>query len=230
MFRSHSSSSAAQSGRGLCQLMIAVTAFAALAGCANMDERQRGTAGGAAIGAVAGAVLSSATGGKAGTGAVVGGALGAVAGNVWSRHMEDKRRAMEQATQGTGVEVTRTADNQLKLEVPSDISFATNSAVVEPRLRPVLDGFANGLNSGPTTVVRVIGHTDNTGSDAINDPLSLRRAESVRNYLVDRGVRGDRVEVAGRGSREPLVSNDTAESRAKNRRVEIFLREPQQGG
>ena len=144
--------------------------------------------------------------------------------------MEDKRRAMEQATQGTGVEVTRTADNQLKLDVPSDISFATNSAAVEPRLRPVLDAFANGLNNNPSpTMVRVVGHTDNTGSDAINDPLSLRRAESVRGYLADRGVRSDRIEVAGRGSREPLVSNDTAESRAKNRRVEIFLREPQQG-
>ncbi|MBB3193047.1 OmpA family protein [Roseateles terrae] len=207
----------------------AAVMLALLAGCANMDERQRGTAGGAAIGAAAGAVLSSATGGKAGTGALVGGALGAVAGNIWSRRMEEKRQAMEQATQGTGVEVTRTADNQLKLDVPSDISFATNSAAVEPRLRPVLDGFANGLGSGPATVVRIIGHTDNTGSDAINDPLSLRRAESVRNYLIDRGVPGNRVEVAGRGSREPLVSNDTAENRARNRRVEIFLREPQQG-
>lgn len=212
------------------RLAAAALAAAVLAGCANMDERQRGTAGGAAIGAVSGAVISSATGGKAGTGALIGGALGAVAGNVWSRHMEDKRRAMEQATQGTGVEVTRTADNQLKLDVPSDISFATNSAAIEPRLRPVLDAFANGLNSNPSpTMVRVVGHTDNTGSDAINDPLSLRRAESVRGYLADRGVRSDRVEVAGRGSREPLVSNDTAESRAKNRRVEIFLREPQQG-
>ena len=94
----------------------------------------------------------------------------------------------------------------------------------------MLDAFANGLNNNPSpTMVRVVGHTDNTGSDAINDPLSLRRAESVRGYLADRGVRSDRIEVAGRGSREPLVSNDTAESRAKNRRVEIFLREPQQG-
>lgn len=212
------------------QAVLALAAVGLLAGCANMDERQRGTAGGAAIGAVAGAVVSSATGGKAGTGAVIGGALGAVAGNVWSRNMEEKRRAMEQATQGTGVEVTRTADNQLKLDVPSDISFATNSATLEPRLRPVLDAFANGLHSGQPSVVRVVGHTDNTGSDAINDPLSLRRAESVRSYLVDRGVRGDRVEVAGRGSREPLFSNDSAEHRAKNRRVEIFLREPQSGG
>jgi outer membrane protein OmpA-like peptidoglycan-associated protein len=76
-------------------------------------------------------------------------------------------------------------------------------------------------------IVRIVGHTDSTGSDAVNDPLSLRRAESVRNYLSDRGVGAGRIEVAGRGSREPVASNDTAEGRAKNRRVEIFLREPQ---
>jgi outer membrane protein OmpA-like peptidoglycan-associated protein len=150
-----------------------------------------------------------------------------VAGNLWSKNMEDKKRAMEKATQGTGVEVTRTTDNQLKLEVPSDISFAVNSAALEPRLRPVLDAFASGLGGQPNMMVRVVGHTDSTGSDAINDPLSLRRAESVRDYLQDRGVGANRVEVLGRGSREPVAGNDSAEGRAKNRRVEIFLREPQ---
>jgi len=208
-------------------LISGVCALAVLSGCANMDERQRGTATGAAVGAAAGAVLGSATSGKAGTGAVIGGAIGAVAGNLWSKNMEDKKRAMEKATQGTGVEVTRTTDNQLKLEVPSDISFAVNSAALEPRLRPVLDAFASGLGGQPNTLVRVVGHTDSSGSDAINDPLSLRRAESVRDYLQDRGVGANRVEVAGRGSREPVAGNDSAEGRAKNRRVEIFLREPQ---
>ena len=78
--------------------------------------------------------------------------------------------------------------------------------------------------------MRVVGHTDNTGSDAINEPLSLRRAESVRGYLEDRGIKADRIEVAGRGSREPVVANDSAEDRARNRRVEIFLREPKSSG
>jgi outer membrane protein OmpA-like peptidoglycan-associated protein len=206
---------------------IIAVAVAALAGCAGMTEEQRGTATGAAIGAATGAVIGSATGGKAATGAVIGGALGAVAGNVWSKNMEEKRRAMEQSTQGTGVAVTRTPDNQLKLEVPSDVSFAVGSATIDPRLRPVLDSFASGLGGQPNMLVRVVGHTDSSGSDAINDPLSLRRAESVRNYLEDRGVSASRIEVAGRGSREPVASNDTAEGRAKNRRVEIFLREPQ---
>ena len=201
-----------------------------LCACADMSESERTTAQGAAIGAVAGAILSSATGGHAGTGAVLGGAVGAVGGNLWSRRMADKQRAMEQATQGTGVEVTRTADDQLKLQVPSDISFAVGSATLEPRLRPVLDAFASGLDRDPQMLVRVVGHTDNTGSDAINEPLSLRRAESVRSYLEDRGIRGDRIAVAGRGSREPVATNTTAEDRARNRRVEIFLRDTQRSG
>ena len=207
------------------------TALALLAsGCENMSETERRTAQGAAIGAVAGAVLSSATGGRAGTGAAVGAAAGAIGGNLWGRRMAEKQRAMEQATAGTGVEVSRTADNQLKLQVPSDVSFATGSAAIEPRLRPVLEAFAHGLEAERDLRVRIVGHTDSTGSDAINDPLSLRRAESVRAYLEDRGIRAERIDVAGRGSREPVASNDTPEDRARNRRVEIFLREPQAGG
>lgn len=203
---------------------IVLAGAIALAGCETMDERQRGTAQGAAIGAVAGAVIGKATGGKAGTGAVAGAAVGAIAGNLWSKRMQDKQRAMEQATQGTGIEVARTEDNQLKVNVPSDISFAVGRADLQPGLRPVLDQFAQGLDA--TTVVRIVGHTDSTGSDAINDPLSLERARTVSNYLQDRGVPASRLEIAGRGSREPAADNTTPEGRAQNRRVEIFLREP----
>jgi outer membrane protein OmpA-like peptidoglycan-associated protein len=204
--------------------VVAVVAVS-LAGCETMSEREKGTAQGAAIGAVAGALIGKATGGKAGTGAVAGAAVGAIAGNLWSRRMEDKRRAMEQATAGTGIEVSRTADNQLKVNVPSDLSFDTGRADLKPGLRPVLDQFAQGLDA--TTQVVIVGHTDSTGSDAINNPLSLQRAQTVRDYLAVRGVPGGRMEIAGRGSREPLADNATEAGRAKNRRVEIFLREPQ---
>jgi outer membrane protein OmpA-like peptidoglycan-associated protein len=207
------------------RLLVAVLACAALAGCANMSETEKGTATGAAIGAAAGAVLGSATGGKAGTGAVIGGAIGAVAGNVWSKKMEDKRVAMERATQGTGIEVARTPDNQLKVNVPSDLSFDTGRADLKPALRPVLDQFAQGLDA--TLQVLIVGHTDSTGSDAINEPLSLQRAQTVRDYLYSRGVPAARLEVAGRAAREPVAENTSDAGRAKNRRVEIFLREPQ---
>lgn len=209
--------------------VAAASSLLLLAACADMSDEQRRTATGAAIGAATGAVISSSTGGKAGTGAVIGGVLGAVAGNVWSRHMEEQKRAMERATEGTGVEVTRTADNQLKLNVPSDVSFDVGRADIKPELRSVLDQFANGLKAQPATLVRVVGHTDSTGSDAINNPLSRERAESVKGYLEDRGVSGSRIEAVGRGEREPIADNATAEGRAKNRRVEIFLREPGQG-
>jgi len=193
------------------------------AACADMNDTQRHTAEGAGIGAVAGAVVGSATGGRAGTGALIGGALGAVAGNVWSHRMEEKKRALEQATQGTGMEVSRTADNQIKLNVPADVSFDVGRADVIPELRQVLDQFAQGLQDQPTTHVRIIGHADATGSEEVNNQLSAQRAVSVRNYLVDRGVNGARIETVGRGSHEPIASNDTAQGRARNRRVEIFL-------
>lgn len=211
-------------------LMIsALSSATLLGGCANMDETQRGTAQGAAIGAVAGAVIGQVAGKNAAAGAAIGGIAGAVAGNVWSKRMQAQREAMEQATRGTDVEVTRTADNQLKVNIPNDISFATGSAAIKPELRSVLETFASGLSKDAAGMhVRIVGHTDSTGSEAINNPLSRERAESVKNFLVDRGVPASRVETAGRGEREPIASNETAEGRARNRRVEIFLRDPEQ--
>lgn len=210
-------------------LAAALMVSLALVGCENMSTGQN-TAAGAGIGALAGAALAAATKNDAAVGAVAGAAIGAVAGNVWSRNMEEKRRAMEAATAGTGVEVSRTADNQLKLNIPSDISFATGRSDIRPELRGVLDQFAQGLQSQPGMIVRIVGHTDSTGSDAVNNPLSFARANSVKAYLGDRGLSANRVETDGRGSREPIADNATTDGRSKNRRVEIFLREPNPQG
>ena len=201
------------------------TAIAVLlaTGCAEMSDTQRRTAIGAGAGALGGAAIGAMTGGKAGTGAVIGAGVGALGTYIWSQNMEKQKQEMQAATQGTGVTVTQTADNQLKLDIPSDISFATNRADIQPSFRPILDRFAEGLRNNPNADVRIIGHTDSTGSDAINNPLSLDRAESTRNYLTARGVSGARIQVEGRGSREPIASNDSSEGRARNRRVEIFM-------
>ncbi len=212
----------------LSRVSAVVVACALATGCANMSERQKGTAVGAGVGAGVGAAVGAVTGGKAGTGALIGGAVGAIAGNLWSKRMEDKRKSMEQATQGTGIAVERTTDNQLKVNVPSDISFDTGRANVKPELRPVLDQFASGLDQ--TMIVRIVGHTDSTGSDAINNPLSVERAQSVRDYLAGRGILPTRIETSGRGSVEPIADNGTDAGRAKNRRVEIYLREPEAKG
>lgn len=206
-------------------VLAASMAALAMAGCAdmnlgNMSQTQRGTAVGAGVGALAGAAI----GGDA-KGAAVGGLLGAAGGYVWSRHMQDKKMAMERATAGSGVQVSQTADNQLKLNIPSDISFDTGRSEIKPNLRPILDQFASGLSGQPNTEVRIVGHTDNTGPDAVNDPLSVQRAEAARQYLAARGVDPRRVSIAGRGEREPIANNATDAGRAQNRRVEIFLGE-----
>jgi outer membrane protein OmpA-like peptidoglycan-associated protein len=211
--------------------VITLAALLALGGCANMNEVQRGTATGAGVGAGLGAVLGATTGGgggqRAAPGAVVGGAVGAIAGNIWSSRMEQQKRTMEQATQGTGVQVTQTADNRLKLDIPTDISFDTNRSDIKPNFRPILDKFAASLVENPYSKVSIIGHTDSTGGDAINNPLSINRAAHTRDYLSSRGVAINRIGIDGRGSHEPLVANDTEANRARNRRVEIFVAEPQ---
>ena len=207
-------------------LITGVAAVVILAtGCAEMSDTQRRTATGAGVGALAGAVLSSATGGRAGTGAVVGAGVGALGTYIWSQNMERQKREMEQATRGTGIAVSQTADNQLMLNIPSDISFAVGRSDIQPNFAPVLDQFAMGLRNNPYSDVRIVGHTDSTGSEAVNNPLSVDRAASTRNYLVNRGVDGRRIAIDGMGERYPIASNDTAEGRARNRRVEIFVGE-----
>ena len=211
-------------------LITGVAAVVILAtGCAEMSDTQRRTATGAGVGALAGAVLSSATGGRAGTGAVVGAGVGALGTYIWSQNMERQKREMEQATQGTGIAVTQTQDNQLKLDIPSDISFAVGRSDIQSNFAPVLDRFAEGLRNNPNTDVRIIGHTDNTGSDAINNPLSLDRAASTRNYLTGRGIDGRRISIEGMGERQPIATNDTADGRSRNRRVEIYVGERPRG-
>ena len=211
-------------------LITGVAAVVILAtGCAEMSDTQRRTATGAGVGALAGAVLSSATGGRAGTGAVVGAGVGALGTYIWSQNMERQKREMEQATQGTGIAVTQTQDNQLKLDIPSDISFAVGRSDIQSNFAPVLDRFAEGLRNNPNTDVRIIGHTDNTGSDAVNNPLSLDRAASTRNYLTGRGIDGRRISIEGMGERQPITTNETADGRSRNRRVEIYVGERPRG-
>lgn len=207
---------------------MALLAFAA-SGCADMSATQRGTATGAGIGAGLGAILGGSTGGgggdRAAKGAVLGGAAGAVIGNIWSKRMEKQRQEMEAATRGTGVQVSQTQDNRLKLEIPADVSFDTGRSDIKSNFRPVLERFAQTLNENPAATVTIIGHTDNTGDDAVNNPLSVDRAAHTRDYLATRGVSPNRVAIDGRGEREPIASNNDPAGRARNRRVEIYVAE-----
>ncbi len=206
----------------LLALMLALI----LGACVTMSETQRNTAIGAGAGAAGGALIGKATGSHhAGRDAAIGAGVGALGAYLWSQHMERQRQQMTQATEGTGVAVTRTPNNELKLEIPSDITFDSGQAAIKPALRPILDKFAASLKEHPATHIRIIGHTDSIGSDAANNRLSLDRASAARDYLVDRGVLASRIEIAGRGEREPIAPNDTEANRAKNRRIEIYVAE-----
>ncbi|OIQ93288.1 putative lipoprotein YiaD precursor [mine drainage metagenome] len=212
-------------------VVVATAATLALAGCADMNQSQRSTAQGAGIGAAAGAVLGALTaGGNTGSsamqGAALGAAVGAAGGYLWNQHLEKQKQQMQAASAGTGVQVSQTADNRLKINVPADAGFAVGSAALSPRLQPVLAQLADGLRSNPSETVQIVGYTDSTGGDAINVPLSRSRARSVRDDLVARGVAAQRVTTAGMGAADPVASNATAAGRALNRRVEIFVAYP----
>ena len=213
--------------RNLKSLTCVALSIAVLSGCANMSETQKGTAQGAGIGAVAGGLLGAAVGGGKGaaTGAILGGAVGAGGGYIWSKKMQDQKAAMEKATAGTGVAVTQTSDNRLKLDIPSDVSFDTGRSAIKPNFDPILNQFAGTLTQHPATTISIVGHTDSTGSDAINNPLSVDRANSARDYLVSRGVARNRIATDGRGAREPVADNGTSQGRDKNRRIEIYVAE-----
>ena len=174
-----------------------------------------GAALGAGIGAIAGGGKGAAWG--AGIGAAVGGASGAIIGKKM-----DKQAAELEAIEGAQVE--KINDGQaIKVTFESGILYATNSSTLNTSSRESLNKFATSLLENPDTDVKIYGHTDSTGSDAINQPLSEKRAESVYNYLVSRGVSGTRMISEGFGSKDPIADNGTVNGRSQNRRVEIFI-------
>jgi outer membrane protein OmpA-like peptidoglycan-associated protein len=207
---------------------ISLAGSLALAGCADMNQSQKSTAEGAGIGAAAGAVIGAIAGGGKGAaiGAAAGAGTGALGGYFWNEHLEKQKQQMQQATAGTNVQVTQTTDNRLKINVPSDAGFASDSAQLNPKLHPALNELATSLLQNPTETVQIVGYTDSTGGDAINLPLSQNRAQSVESYLVSRGVQPQRISTQGLGAQNPVASNDTADGRAQNRRVEIFVAYP----
>jgi outer membrane protein OmpA-like peptidoglycan-associated protein len=193
-----------------------------LSGCGASNTVKGGGLGagagavlGAGIGAIAGGSKGAAWG--AGIGAVLGGSAGAIIGNKM-----DKQAAELERIEGAQVEKVNEGE-AIKVTFESGILFATNESTLSPASRASLDKFASSLQGHPDTDVKIYGHTDSTGSDAINNPLSQRRAESVYNYLVSKGISGARLVSDGFGSTQPVAGNNTPEGRAQNRRVEIYI-------
>jgi outer membrane protein OmpA-like peptidoglycan-associated protein len=181
----------------------------------------------AAIGALAGAAVGTGTGALVGgrqkrTEMIVGAGIGALAGGAVGAYMDKQERDLRAKTAGTDVEVVRNGDDLL-LNMPSGITFETNSYAIQPQFRKTLDDVAGTLAQYDKTYIDIYGHTDSTGGDAINIPLSENRAKSVADYLSTRGVTSARVGARGFGASQPLASNDTPDGRQKNRRVEIKI-------
>jgi outer membrane protein OmpA-like peptidoglycan-associated protein len=152
--------------------------------------------------------------------ALVGAGLGALAGAGVGAYMDRQDAKLRSVLDGTGVSVTRIGDN-ITLNMPGNVTFATNSADLNASFFDVLNSVAMVSNEFEQTVIEVAGHTDNTGSDAYNQQLSERRANAVAAYMRTRQVRADRLITVGEGENRPIASNDTAEGRQQNRRVEI---------
>jgi outer membrane protein OmpA-like peptidoglycan-associated protein len=208
----------------------ALALCATLAACQTTDPytgetKTANATKGAAAGAVAGALIGAISGDnnrQKRKRAAVGAGIGALAGAGVGSYMDREEAALRERLAGTGVSVSRVGD-EIVLNMPGNITFQTNAAAISADFYPVLDSVATVVNEYEKTLVEVVGHTDSTGSDAINQPLSEQRADSVAAYLASRGVLPQRIATAGLGSRQPVASNATAEGRAQNRRVEITL-------
>ena len=207
--------------------VLAITMLSALAlvSCttaADGTKKISKTGIGAGIGAAAGAAIGQVIGKDTkGTliGTAGGAAVGAAIGNIFDR----QEKELKDKLQGTGVDVKRTGEGEIKLTAPENITFGTNSYVVEALFRKTLDSVATVLNTYPDSTIVVSGHTDTTGTDAINNPLSVNRASSVASYLESQGISTSRITSRGYGSKQPIASNATEAGRAQNRRVEIAI-------
>ncbi|KQX24678.1 OmpA family protein [Variovorax sp. Root434] len=202
--------------------LISLALAAALAaGCAT--EQGTHTAVGTGTGAVVGAGVGNLIGhDKKSTaiGAAVGAAVGAGVGYNWT----NIRNKLSGQTAGTGTQITDQPDGSLMVNIPSNVTFDTDSATIKPSFRSVLDGVAQTISQEPRINARVVGHTDSTGNPDHNMALSQRRAQSVEAYLADRGVAKARLTAEGRGQTQPVASNASEEGRTQNRRVEIYLK------
>jgi outer membrane protein OmpA-like peptidoglycan-associated protein len=207
-------------------VVLAIAAGVVLAGCQTTNPYTREsevnkTTKGAGIGAAAGLATSIIIGGDRKR-LLIGTGIGALAGGLIGNYMDQQDAKLRAQLQGTGVSVTRVGD-QLILNMPGNVTFASNSSDISSSFYDVLDSVALVLNEFDQTYVDVVGHTDSTGSMELNQRLSRERAASVARYLQSQKVQSARIVTRGVGPTQPIATNDTPEGRALNRRVEIVL-------
>ncbi|RSD31699.1 OmpA family protein [Vibrio pectenicida] len=216
------------------KLALAVVITAALSGC-QATQRENATTGesetnsatkGALLGALAGVAVGLATGDDATERrqhALIGAAGGAAIGGGVGYYFDQQETALRKELLNSGVQVERVGENQLLLRMENGIGFQSSAYNLDPSIHNTLNGVAKILVQYPDTSLVIEGHTDSTGSNKTNQVLSERRAESVRSYLISKGVVSGRAVARGNGERVPICTNTTSEGRACNRRVEIKI-------
>lgn len=212
-------------------LLLGLSSVALLSACAGTGSQQ--DRNNTAIGAAAGAVIGALAGGQMDNdgnrdrGRIVGALVGAAAGAGVGKYMDNQEQAFrdELATEQRNreIEVKRVKEDTIQLVLNNEVSFDYDSASIKPGFRNTLNKMAQVLDSYPNTTITIVGHTDSQGSSSYNQNLSERRAASVKSYLAQKGIASYRVSTEGRGENEPRASNTTAEGRALNRRVEVFV-------
>ncbi|NCF73034.1 MAG: OmpA family protein [Gammaproteobacteria bacterium] len=208
--------------------MAVATVF--VGGCTTLDaytreEKTSSATKGALIGAAAGAVVGLISGDDAverRQHALIGAGIGALAGGSIGYYQDKQEAELRAELEGTGVSVVRNGDN-ITLNMPGNVTFATDSSDLSPAFFNVLNSVGKVLAEFEQTVVEVAGHTDSTGSDAYNQSLSERRANSVSAFLTSQGVISQRLITLGMGETRPIADNSSAAGRQANRRVEITM-------
>ena len=200
---------------------------ALLAGCATMqqpperttkrDKTKKGAAIGAASGAVLGAILGEGELDEVLAGAAIGAGVGAGVGSYMDRQEEKLARI-------PGTTVERVSEDMLLVHFDTDVLFSLDSAILNEGSQSAIERAAGVFMEHPKTAIIAQGHTDSTGSETYNEQLSQRRAASVMHHLVFRGVDVSRITALGYGESHPVASNDTAEGRSRNRRVDLLLK------
>lgn len=201
--------------------LIALTCCTALVGCETAGDNQRAIIGGA-VGAAAGAALGTLVGGDDRRNALIGAGIGLLAGAAVGAYLDQQQRELEAGLAGTGADIERVGD-QLYVTLPAGVTFATDSAQIQPQFYGPLDRVAATLNEYPQSYIDVVGHTDSRGDSAYNQTLSERRAQAVSSYLVQRGVNPARLATYGLGETQPIADNNTPEGRQANRRVNLII-------
>ncbi len=188
----------------------------------NPDGSMTKAEQGALIGGLAGAAIGKGTSNHKDKRAIIGGAAGAMIGASIGAYMDQQEQELRQVTQGTNIDVVRRGDNII-LNMPDNITFDTGSSEIKRQAYRSLNHLSRTLSRFQDTNIIISGHTDDRGTDEFNQQLSERRANSVRYYLLDKGIPSYRVRAIGYGEMRPIADNRTSDGRAKNRRVEITL-------